>query len=214
MSDLNVYSKMYVDDPMVYSNRLFEEGLSFTEKCEYENALSVFEQYRRYHPGDPKVYFEMARCMLILERNDEVLKLIDRAIILDPEYGEAIGLKGYYLRFEESKDVLIYFHFGNSLAPKTDFIIEGLYLSYVELGNYKSAVMYLEQLIEIKPEYLNYQYNLAMLYQDLGQLDKAMIVMAKVVSQMPDETTFTEYLDELKQERGKNTDNSYMGMNN
>lgn len=215
MSDLNVNSKMFVDDPMVHSAKLFVEGLKNNKNGDFENALPLFERYQKHHPEDPKVYFEMAYCKHLYGQNDEALKLVDRAISLDPEFGEAVGLKGYIMVMNKKYNgALNYLHIGNSLVPKTEFILDGLYIANANIGNYKSAVMYLEQLIEIKPLFLNYRYSQALLYQDLGQLDKAITIMEKVVAQIPDETTFTEYLDDLKQAQGENVGPFHLGMNN
>ncbi len=208
-------NKLYIDDPTVLSASIFAQGIKLKKDSDYENALPVFEQYRMYHPEDPSVYFELAECNFVLDNIDEASTLIDRAISLNPEYGEAIGFKGYILaNNKEYQDALYFLHVGNTLAPNTDYILYSLFCVYGEIGLRKSAMTCLQQLIAIDPFEMAYQYDQAMLYQSLGQLDNAIEVMQRVVSQCPDEMEYTEYLNDLKQTQGENVGCFYVGMNN
>ena len=208
-------NKLYIDDPTVLSSSIFAQGLKLKKDSDYENALPVFEQYRMYHPEDPSVYFELAECNFVLDNIDEASTLIDRAISLNPEYGEAIGFKGYILANNKEYQAALYFlHVGNTLAPNTDYILYSLFCVYGEIGLRKSAMTCLQQLIAIDPFEMAYQYDQAMLYQSLGQLNNAIEVMQRVVSQCPDEMEYTEYLNDLKQTQGENVGCFYVGMNN
>jgi tetratricopeptide (TPR) repeat protein len=208
-------NNLNIDDPTVLSASIFAQGLKLKKDSDYENALLAFEQYRMYHPEDPSVYFELADCNFALDINDKAMTLVDHAISLDPEYGEAIGLKGCLLTMNKEFQTALYFlHIGNTLAPNTENILCGLYLVYTEFGMLKSAMTCLQQLIAVNPFEVSYLHNQAVLYECFGQLDKAIGAMQIVVSQCPDEMQYTEYLYDLEQRQGEKVSSFYVGMNN
>ena len=208
-------SVMYSDSLMVSSEGFFNDGLNYKKKGEYLNALTAFQQYRKFHPEDPKVYYEMGYCHFVLENPADALPLIDRALELNYEYGEAFGLKGCILvENKEYQNAMYFLHVGNTLSPRTDFILFALHEAYTAMGMFRSALTCIRQLMEIEPLEIIYHYYHGVVLNCLGLLNSAIESIEKVVEHYPEEKSFFTYLLDLKQLQGEQPKHCYTGMNN
>ncbi len=215
MSDLKKSDEIFVDDPMVHSEKMFKEGCLLENNAEYEKALSIFDQYRMFHPEDPKAYYELACCHYALQNYDQALESVNRAININYEYGEAVGLRGLiYLEKHEYEKSLPNLQFCNVVMPNEDMIIFGLLQAYIELGFIASALICAKQLLVIKPLEIRYQVYEAVLYQRLGQYDTAISILEKVIENNPEEIQNLEMLNEIKGMKMENDTCRYPGMNN
>lgn len=215
MSDLKKSDERFVDDPMVHSEKLFKEGCALQNSDEYEKALSVLEQYRKYHPEDPKVYFEIACCHYCLENYDLVLDLVNRAISINFEYGEAYALKAYiFLEKKDYGNAIPILQYCNVVLPNDEVTLFGLLQAYAEVGLIASAMVCAKQLLVLKPLEIQYQVYEAGLYYRQGQYDTAIELLEKVIANNPEEMQHIEMLNEIKGMKMENGNCRYPGMNN
>ncbi len=206
---------MFVDDPMVHSTQLFNEGLALAEKDEYENALSVFGQYRKFHPEDPKVYYHLADCHYSLQKYDHALELVDRAIAMDEEYGEAFRLKGFILIENREYNIAIPFlEYSNAVLPDDELTLSGLLRAYFLSRLFKSALVCVNKLLDKKPKQKELRVYEAGIYEMLGQIDKAISIAEELVKVDPVDERHAEQLDLYKCMKEEQDLNRYPGMNN
>ena len=215
MSDLNVNDKMFVDDPMVHSTRLLNDGLALTDKDEYENALPLFERYLKYHPQDPKAYYELACCNYSLQKYDTALELVDRAIAIDQEYGEAYRLKGFILiENRECGNAIPFLEYSNAIIPDDELTLYGLLRAYFLSRLFKSALVCVNKLLDKKPKQKELHVYEAGIYGKLGQIDKAILIAEELVKVDPADERHAEQLDLYKCMKEEQVLNRYPGMNN
>lgn len=215
MPDFNVNSKMFVDDPMVHSTTLFNDGLALAEKDEYEKALSVFEQYRKYHPEDPKTYYELACCNYSLQKYDSALELVDKAIAKNEEYGEACRLKGFILiENREYGNAIPFFEYSNAIMPDDELTLTGLLRAYFLSRLFKSALVCVNKILDKRPNQKELRVYEAGIYARLGQFEKAISIAEELVIADPGDERHAEQLDLYKCMKEEQDLNRYPGMNN
>ncbi|MCX6137531.1 MAG: tetratricopeptide repeat protein [Ignavibacteriales bacterium] len=206
---------MFVDDPMVYSETLFAEGLSLEETEEHEKAIPLFEEYSRFHPEDPKGYYEHARCNFNLKRYDIALDLVNRAILLDPEYGDAYGLRGLiFIEKHEYGKARGSLEYANAIVPCNKTILVGLLRAFHLCGFYDSSMIIVKQLHAICPTDLVLRTHEACLCGLLGQYDKAIPLIEELIAEYPTEQEYREFMTKIQQWKKEDEGCRYPGMKN
>jgi tetratricopeptide (TPR) repeat protein len=215
MSDLFKNAKMFVDDPMVHSNQMFNDALELVESGAYEKALSIFEQYRMYHPEDPEVYYQLANCHYFMENYDLGLELINRSLFYGGEYGEPYRLRGLLLiQKGDYANAIRNLEYCNVQIPNDEDTIFGLLQSYLEINALECALRCIRQILVINPLSENHKIYEAIIYGRLGQYDKAILIMEKLIANNPNEMGNIELLDLYKENKSKYEGCRYPGMNN
>lgn len=208
-------AKMFVDDPMVYSAQLFCDGLELVANKEYEKALAIFEQYRMYHPEDPTVYYQLANCHYFMENFDLGLELINRSLFYGGEYAEPYRLRGLLLiQKGDYANAIRNLEYSNVQIPNDENIIYGLLQSYVEINALECALRCIRQILVINPMSENHKIYEAIIYGRLGQYDKAISIVEKLISKYSDVMDYIELLNSYKENKSKNEGCRYPGMNN
>jgi tetratricopeptide (TPR) repeat protein len=215
MSDLFKNAKMLVDDPMVHSNQLFNDAFELVENGEFDKALSIFEQYRMYHPEEPKVYYELAFCLYALQQYEIALEVVDRALLIRSDYGVAYQLKGLLqVKKGDFTSAIRNLERSNVQIPNDENIIYGLFQAYFMSDLFESALVCINQLRLINPLDNNYMACEAAVYERLGQNEKAISLMERIIEINPNELEYINVLNHFKEQNINNGNNSYPGMNN
>lgn len=215
MSDLYKNTKVFVDDPMVHSNDLFNKGLDLSENAEYEKAISVFEQYRKYRPEDPEVYCEIAICHYSMQEYDQSLKNLDHVFKLSKNNSLAIKMKGLVLLgkkdFQQAMNLLEY---SNVLLPNDEDILFGLLTVYGLFGLHEAGLSCLKQLLLINPTNIDYMIYEIKFMTALHLYDKVIPLMEKLLNNNPKDEHVLELSIEIEELKNRNFGCRYVGMNN
>jgi len=207
--------EMFIDDPMVQSGKIFEDAVGFEEAEDYEKALSAFEQYRMYHPEDPRAYYEIASCYCYLENFDLGLDMVERALSMNNEYGEANMLRGaIFIKKNDYVNAIPDLQHANVLLPENDAVLSWLLMAYTKVDLLASAMICVKRLLAKHPSNEGYLLAEARLYEWLLQSDKAITLMEKVVANNPGDIQNITLLNDMKKRNAPNEGCRYLGMNN
>ena len=158
----------YVNEVLVgYSNNP-QASLSLATELT-DTAISIDDTL-------PQVYFSRAYAMLFQRRHLEALEVIDKAILLDPNYADAHGLKAFIHvhRKGGAKDAFEPINLAIKLNPNYNTEYLGILAqAHFWTGNYERALEYLEEALQRNVNYLPWHIYSCAVYIRLGRLDDA-----------------------------------------
>ena len=151
-----------------------QAGTDALDAYQYEAALAYTDSAKHRRPNMPDVAFLRGRIyaeMANLERSDSLYRQV---LALDPDYpGAWNNLGNNAFRQKSYSEAIKYYR--NELAQESAPIPwRGIGRAYVELGKSDSARYALEQALEIDTTYAPAHFNLALIYEDEGDLSKAL----------------------------------------
>jgi tetratricopeptide (TPR) repeat protein len=151
------------------------QGLEHEENEEAIKAIEMYNKAKNLIPSNSKSYIQLFNIYLNQNSIDQAKKIIYEAyekdtsnVIINYYIGD---LEGQMKNYKVSEKFYKYAA-DNASNPK---FMYGLLYSYIDQGKNQIAIEYSEQLLEENPEDQNLTYNIAVLYQRLGQeaLDSA-----------------------------------------
>jgi len=89
-------------DFRLFEPRDFQDVIELGGKRSVREAIAELEQLTESCPTEPEAHFQLARAFLELDRRDEAIAALDRALEVDPEFVAADGLRRHLDR-ESSK---------------------------------------------------------------------------------------------------------------
>lgn len=167
-------------------NEDFEYGYrDFTEilinKGDFEKALETLEEIRLKFGKDAELYLNLGQCHLHLEDYDEAFKYLIKAKEYNPLDSKIYFLLGLCEMAGARYDSAIYYL---SIAIELDNLKEEYYeaLSSIHMlkGDFDEAVQALKQAIDIAPEQWHFTIELAKLYIELFEYEKAYNTLTNV----------------------------------
>ncbi|MGB0372205.1 MAG: multiheme c-type cytochrome [Opitutales bacterium] len=151
------------------------------EKPEDPGAAEQLEAYFAFHEDRPMTLFIKAQEAQRAGRSSDVLKYVDRAVMLDEENAEmyrqaAILLSGSGFN-ERAADLL---HRGKNLAPENPMFAYSLGLLAAEDEDMESAIEWLREAVRLDPMFTRAWYNLSLALNHSGQTEEAQQAMMRV----------------------------------
>lgn len=151
-------------------------------------------------PSDPKAYeyYLKGRASLQKEMNlddlNEAIDLFEQSVIIDPEF--ALGYaglgEGYWRQYEVTGDVQ-YVDLAERSLNRANTIndqlapVQHLYgLVKSGTGNYEESIGYFKRALEIDPKYTASYREMANVYNEIGEADKALETYQKVIDLKPE----------------------------
>ncbi len=120
-----------------------------------EKILTKKEEY--YHLGkiklkenkkNPKALFELALQAIEIGRYDEALELLDKVIIINPEFAQAFFNKGYVLiKLEQYQEALKFSRKALGLNPDINEALTNCAVCEIRVGSVKKAILELESFL-------------------------------------------------------------------
>lgn len=108
-------------------------GLSQEALSNWAGAVHALQQGVRLGASTPQIHLSLAMCLLRLDRPDEALAALDRALALDPSLAEAWSQRGSVLR-DAGQHVEAARCFEQALAHGGDETLHRFYLASVKAG--------------------------------------------------------------------------------
>lgn len=154
--------------------RYLQAGSAALDVYQYEAALAYADSAERRRPSTPDVAFLRGRVyaeMADLERSDSLYRQV---LALAPEYpGAWNNLGNNTFRQKRYSEAIAYYRKELEREP-APIPWRGIGRAYVELGRGDSARYALEQALEIDSTYAPAHFNLALIYEDEGELGAAL----------------------------------------
>ena len=160
--------QLYIQAAYVYS---FEQ--------DYPKYLTILNKIAEKYPKEKWVYISLGSYFRQRMQFEDALEYIQKALTLDPEYGNAYNNLAYtYLEMKDYDKALESFQKYAALEPENPNIYDSMGELYYRQGNYEQATINFKKTIELKPDfqtanfYLSYIYALKEKYLDaIEQLD-------------------------------------------
>lgn len=108
-------------------------GLSEEALSNWAGAVHALQQGARLGASTPQIHLSLAMCLLRLDRPDEALAALDRALALDPSLAEAWSQRGSVLR-DAGQHAEAARCFEQALAHGGDETLHRFYLASVKAG--------------------------------------------------------------------------------
>lgn len=169
---------------------LFESTL-YNEAKMYDEAIVLLKKAVELSPRKQQIYFELATSYMNKKNYEDALPLLKTAFDLDPEYGEARKIYAMILIMsgrESEGENLLKEKYGTEILAD-----ERLIRAYIERGDYHKVAAILEKLVEQSPDNAQYQLRLGASYLQIGQREKAISQIQKVIELEPNFKEQGEY---------------------
>ena len=127
------------DSPQGVAFSLYEKGLTYFDKGDFQGAIGAFLVSVKFAPS-AEVYLSLGNTYLKLEKNNDAVKAFKESVKLNSDAAEAqygLGLASFRLRrYMDAKDA---FKKATTLQPTMTKAHYGLGLAYLELGQPDAA---------------------------------------------------------------------------
>lgn len=185
LAELIKAKQFYSKVPMLHNDL----GLVYKAKGEYEKALFHFKKALKLDPQYPEALNNMGTVYSLLELWDEAIACFDRArsdLLYKTPYIALnnLGLV-YYKKKEYGRSVQFYNEALKAAPPFAKVyragIHRGLGRTYMAIGNYKEALLSLDEAIKESPKLAAAYYDLGQVYLRLQSFEKAFSAFEKVL---------------------------------
>jgi tetratricopeptide (TPR) repeat protein len=161
-------------------------GNIYRSKQDYVRAREHFQKALDLNGADVTALMGMAAVLEATGSSEGALKHLDRAIAIRPDNAPAHHVKASLLmkldRREQAYGVL---RQGLSFAPRDPALLSDMGLYYLRGDRPDSAITYLEEALEVRPDLLSARGNLAVACERSGLVSEAKEHYRRYISQAP-----------------------------
>lgn len=176
---------------------MFTNAVLEREKGNFTKSLELFNRAIEMNPNDAASYYEYARMLQALGRNDEALASAKKAIELEEDnkwylvlYGNISKSTGNYNEYARAYALL-----AESYPADLNFLNELAY-AYIYLGEYNKAIVVYKQIEEMIGINEPLTTQIVQLYDNLGEKEKALAEYERLIEIYPDESRYYALLAE------------------
>jgi tetratricopeptide (TPR) repeat protein len=167
--------------------KLCRDGLAFTIRGEYNEALSYFQKAVENSPEDAEAWYGLGNCYAGLDQSGDAIAAYREVIARDPDNANAYFVLGhYYLKLERYGEAIAAFQ--DALKRKTDHI-PALYemgLAFGELERYEEEKRIYEEIITIAPDFWLAYFRMGLVCNELGLYPQAISAQQAALKIKPD----------------------------
>jgi tetratricopeptide (TPR) repeat protein len=150
-------------------------------------ALTVARKAIEQYPEDVEGMGVIGACLRASNKVDESLLYLDRAILLNPHYAEALINRGLIKLTQKDKlGALSDLELAHKLKPHIKHIWDLVLNLYLEFNHFDQAITLLVKIVKSDPNNEKSFAQLALCYQNLGDLDAAIENYKKALKIKPD----------------------------
>jgi tetratricopeptide (TPR) repeat protein len=161
-------------------------------------AIKRLEAANERMPDTVEIKYELAMMYERDERLNDTERLLREVIALDPGHAHSYNALGYSLadRYQRLPEALKLISRALEIAPNDPFIMDSMGWIKFRLGDYVTAVQYLEKAYRVRPE-ADIAAHLGEALWMLGQRDAAIEIWKKAVAKEADNATLQETIKRL-----------------
>lgn len=174
-------------ETMLFSNADFSLGRMqlgdyYLQKKDFNNAVKNYKMALKKDSLLIPVYSNLATAYSLKNEYDNANKTLDLWISFEPKSGRPHYLKGLlYFETKKASSAISELELAISLDPNDTRSMYNLATYYYqENKNLPLAKKYVTDAIEIDPRNQQYKYLLALIYQNLGEVNKAQKIMSEL----------------------------------
>lgn len=149
---------------------------SLVEK-EYTKALANLLEAKKYSPKDSKIRTNLGMAYYFKNQPELAITELKKAIDLDKENTDAVlNLGSIYLNQKQNEEALALFKQveKNLIFTSQDRNYYNMAMVYLNMGDRKSAVSYLQKSVAENPDYCSSHFKLGMLYKEEYRFEAAL----------------------------------------
>ena len=160
-------------------------GTAYTSKKEYEKAVEAMLDGIKLNPEHPLMYNNLGSCYLALKKIKEAQQAFEKSTELNPKNATGFyNLATAYQLQQKHEEAFKYFQKAYELQPD-EFYLTAAAMGAINANSWAEAINYYQKLIIAHPEKQNFQYNLAIAYQESGKYTEAIKILAQLVTFNP-----------------------------
>ena len=163
-------------------------GEAYISEQRYTAALSELYKAEKLNPNDPILHNDLGLVYMAKEKYDLAVVHFRKAVQLKPEYSVAKNnLGSAYLVLEEwDKAITVLEDVTNDLLYATPhYPLANLGWAYFNKGDYQNARAYLEEALELSPDFFLARLNLGRVHLATGKLHRALALFEKLAPESP-----------------------------
>lgn len=169
---------------------------------QYEAAIELYKQVIEAEPDNYYASFSLATLYQKLGQFSSAKSIYYQLLKDNPDQKDEIINNILTLMIEESpQDSAYVLSRLASENPSTDYILAKAAFAYNKIRKYDRAISYMKQAIDVKPENINYKYNLAIMLDESEQYQKAIDAYYEVLNNYEDSSNLNAdiSLDQIKE---------------
>ena len=163
-------------------------GEAYLREKQYTAALKELYKAEKINPNDATLQNDLGLVFMAKEKFDLAVTHFRRAVELNPDYTLAKNnLGSVYLALQEwDKAIAVLEPVTQDMLYATPhYPLSNLGWAYYNKGDYVKARQYLEEALELKPDFAIAQLNLARTFMATGRLHQARTLLEKIASESP-----------------------------
>lgn len=176
---------------------IFVKAVAERELGNLEQALELFDKAISINPVDPAAYYEKARLLLAMGRNDEALVAAKKSLEYDADnkwyrvlYANISKSNEAYTEYVNTYESLV-----NDYPTDLNFLNE-LAFAYYYTGKYQEAVDVYDKIEEQVGVNESLTTHKVQLYNSIGRQDEAVAEYERLINLFPDESRYYALLAE------------------
>ena len=148
---------------------LYNQGSVLRKLGRHEEALKCFERVLAVRADHSRAHNNRGTALEALERIDEALLAYDRALVLDPQFAEAHNNRANVLqKLRRYEEAVASYERALTINPVFAEVLNNRGNALAALGRHREALQSVGQAIAVSPDYVNAQWNEALLRLRLG----------------------------------------------
>lgn len=163
-------------------------GEAYLREKRYTAALGELYKAEKINPDDAILHNDLGLVFMAKEKYDLAVTHFQKAVELNPEYSLAknnlgsayLVLKEWDKAIEVLKPVT-----ADMLYATPHYILSNLGWAYYNKGDYAQARKYLEEALELKPDFVIARLNLARTFLATGRFHQALALLEELASEDP-----------------------------
>lgn len=196
ISNYNQALQLDSKDALTYENR----GIAYSNKSQFDKAISDYTMAINLLPDYASPYYHRGNSYSDLGKVDEAISDFEKAIQLKPDYFEAyFNLGSIYFSIKHDNDkALVYFQQALKYNPNDSDTNHAIGLILIRKNQIVPALKYLDNAILLAPQNAEPYYTRGLVYELLGDKEKAQQDFRKVLELTNDVELIQKAETELK----------------
>jgi len=170
------------------ANAARDLGEAYLREKQYTAALKELYKAEKLNPEDPTLQNDLGLVYMAKEKYELAVTHFEKAVKLKPDYSLAKNnLGSVYLALKEwDKAIAVLEPVTTDMLYATpQYPLSNLGWAYYNKGDYDKARKYLEEALELKPDFAIAKLNLGRTYLATGRLHQARTLLEKIASESP-----------------------------
>lgn len=178
-------------------------GDLYQENEQWDQALGEYQKSLEQKPNDPQSLFKMAQTYELEKKFEKAISCYDDVLKIDAKFVPAYMNKGnIYKANGQAQAALNQYLLALAHQKNSTGILNNIGSAYFDLKDYKKAIEYFKEAIDLDGENLDAHLNIALSYKRLGEWEEALVYLKLARKLNPRNATCYFYMAKIYFEEG------------